>query len=195
MSAASSLGLQGSTENGKSIIHPATHQGCTCPLQGWGRWCPPLGCDWAGDTTNIATGHMGNGSCAHAVSLHIPNARRKRRFLFLRKRERERRSFNAAAWGDIPKTQLFSVREQTLPAGIAHVPCHGLQASSARVSTAPELRAPHGTGFLSRGESIDPGRALHQTSWGNCMVQAPLPHTDQKSQAYPNPSEERHWFT
>lgn len=47
-----------------------------------------LGSAQAGDTMNIAMGQMGNGSCPHAVSPHIHNARRKR-FLILRERERE----------------------------------------------------------------------------------------------------------
>lgn len=93
-----------------------------------------------------------------------------------------------------PQNPAVLNKTAALPVGSAYVPCHGLQASSACVNIAPEQRAPRGTEFLSCGEAVDPSRALHQTSLGNCMVQVPLPHADQKSQPYSNPSEERQWL-
>lgn len=144
MSAASSLGLRGTMENGKSIIHPAAHRGCTCPLQGWGGWCPPLGRVWAVPTLG------------HHEYCHGPNGEQElysccgtthsqcmwEEEISLPWRERKERLFIAAAWGDIPKTQLFSIRQQ--PCQWAVLMCPVMVSRPAQpVSTLLQSRKPH----------------------------------------------------
>lgn len=126
--------------------------------------------------------------CHHTFPMHVGRGD----FSSLEREKRE--IIYCSCMGRHPQNPAVLNKTAALPVGSAYVPCHGLQASSACVNIAPEQRAPRGTGFLSCGEAVDPSRALHQTSLGSCMVQVPLPHADQKSQPYSNPSEERQWL-
>lgn len=111
-------------------------------------------------------------SCCVTTHSH---ARGKRECLVLR----ERRLFNAAARGDIPKTQLFSIRQQ---------PCQGALQTSWPLSLCQHCSragsitwhwVPQLWRVCRSQQSLQ--QSLQQSSLGNWVVQAPLPYTDQRA--------------
>ena len=171
MTAASLHGLWSSAENVKSTIHPATHQPDTLSLQGTEGWCPslhpvrrvPM------DPSHAATGQMRNGSCAKAMSAHIPKARKISRSPL----QRQRGLFNETAGGDIPQNPAVLDKTATPPVASLYVQHSALSQAPGELSpcqhcsrTEIPTRCWPGWGCSTMKSSVDTARALHQNSLG-----------------------------